>query len=97
MRKLLVILLGAGALAACSSTNTPQPQSNVVYNNCSDAKAQVRSNHEQISQAFAHRDADTIGTLELQNWDIVHANMKCFPNVQKQMKYWEKMHKDMTS
>lgn len=96
MHKLLISLLGAGILAACSSTNPPsQPQ--MASGDCSNVKAQVKTNHAKIAHAFAHRDANTIGTLELQNRDIVHANMKCFPNLEKQIKYWQNVHKNMTN
>lgn len=97
MKKLLLIMLGAGMLAACSSTDQPQPNSNQVYTDCKEAKALVKSNNQKINLAFANRDANSIGTYELENRDIVHANMACFPNVKKQIEYWEKMRKDMTN
>ncbi len=95
MRKLLVIMMGALALTACSTEQAPKPGSVIILDNCSDTKALVKSNNEKISQAFINNDANAIGTLELQNRAIVHAAPACFPKLQQQIKYWKQLHKDM--
>ena len=94
MKKLLICLFSAGVLAACSSNNEPRKSSTLVLDNCSDAKALVKSNHQKIEQAFADNDANTIGTLELQNRSIIRNNISCFPNIEKNIKYWKKLHKE---
>jgi hypothetical protein len=98
MRKLLVVLLCAGTLAACSTSKEPQPAApqnpTLAISDCSEAKQFVKNNNTKIAQAFATRDATAIGTLELQNRDVVHEHMGCFPKIKKQIETWKKLHKN---
>lgn len=97
MRKLLLAILCTGGLVACSSNSEPPKQNTIVLQNCNDAHNLVKSNGVKIGQAFAARDANTIGALELQNRDIVDLNPQCFPKLQKQIKYWKKLHQEALS
>lgn len=83
MNKALLYLFSASILAACSSTNQPQPPKTMKFNTCSQAKILLKSNHKKIEQAFADNDANMIGNLELQNRNIVRSNMQCFPKLEK--------------
>jgi len=89
MKKLLVSILLAFALAACSSNKAPELET------CQDARDLVKKNHHKIRKAFANNDANTIGKLELQNRDIIRENMECFPKAEEYKKHWERMHGDM--
>lgn len=86
MNKILALLIGASfTLVACSSTTSPQniqtPHATVVLSTCEDLQDFVASNHEQLKEAFANKDAYTIGALELQNRAVIEANLDCFPKI----------------
>ena len=95
MKKLLISLLFASTVIACSTNNSQLQPAQIVLDNCSDARDLVKSNHEKIKLAFADNDAYNIGALELENRSIVHSNLDCFPKFEKHMKEWKKMDKNM--
>lgn len=98
MKKVLISLLFASSLIACSTFNEetpPQQRTVVVVSGCDDIRDLVENNHQNIKKAFANNDANTIGKLELENRAIIKSNMECFPKMKERMAEWEKMNKDM--
>lgn len=95
MCKILLFSFCLMVLAACSSEKAPVAPKEIVLENCSDARDFAYSNHQKIEEAFANNDANTIGSLELENRALINSNPECFPKEQEIKKFWAKKRKEM--